>query len=107
MSDDDLDVLEIVYWAIKNGIDPGVTTPTYAQVQAMLAPAACWQSMSPRQRRELVITKMLDLTACWNQATLRQVMRLTQAKTTRDQRKASLDWLRWVGLTTVNCSNIP
>lgn len=107
MSDDDLDVLEIVYWAIATGIDPGNTSPTYAAVQSMLAPAACWQTMSPRQRRERVIAKMLDLSACWDAATMRQVLRLTNAKTTRDQRKAAIDWLRWSGLSTVNCTSIP
>lgn len=107
LSDEDLDGLEIIYWAIVSGIDPGNTAPTYAVVQAMLAPAACWITMSPRQRRERIIAKMLDMSACWDETTMREILRVLQAKTTRDQRKASLDWLRWAGLPAIGCTNLP
>lgn len=107
MSDEDLDVVEIVYWAIVDGIDPGNTAPTYQQIQTMLAGANCWRQMSRRSRRELVISKMLDLMACWDAATMETVIRVTKANTSAEQREAALDWLRYNGLVQKTCGDIP
>lgn len=107
MTDEDLDIVELVYWALVMGLDPTNTAPTYAQIQSLLSGANCWRQMSKRARRELVISKMLNLTACWDAATMRTIIRVTKANTTAEQRAAALDWARYEGLSQKTCADLP
>lgn len=95
LSDDDLDCLEMIGWLLYTG----QSTPadfTYSGVQALFATAACMAPMSARQRREMVIAKMLDTTSLTEDGT-RVILRTMQRFSTPEQRKVGLDYARYQG----------
>lgn len=95
LSDDDLDCLEMIGWIFYTG-QSTPTEFTYDSVQAMFAPAACMESMSPRQRREMIIARMLD-TQGLNEDNLRLILRTMQRFSTPHQREVGLDFARYQG----------
>lgn len=105
-SDADLDCLELLYLAIVNGISPSNELPSYAAIQTLFEPCSCWICMSPRQRKERMVAKMLDMSECWSTSALRAILRLIQAKMTPAQRQAALDCLRYGAVTSVNCDTL-
>lgn len=95
LSDDDLDCLEMVGWILSTG----QATPadfTYAGIQALYSTAACMAPMSARQRREMIIARMLDTTGL-GEAETRLILRSVQRFSTPDQRKVGLDYARYQG----------
>lgn len=102
LSDEDLDILETVAWAISAG-QPLPTSLTYANVQALLSFAACWFQMSKRQRRELVINQFVDLSGCATDDEIRKYLRDMKRFSTQDQREAALDFARYEGLVHQTC----
>lgn len=106
MSDLDLECLELLFLSITNGVIPTTTLPSYEAVQELFSPCSCWICMSPRQRKERIVSKMINMSACWTVEELRSILRLIQAKTTPAQRQAALDCLRYSEITSVNCNTI-
>lgn len=102
LTDEDLDILETVSWAIAAG-QPLPTDLDYATVQTLLSYSACWVPMSPRQRREMVINQFLDLTGCANNDQILKYLRDVKRFSTADQRAAALQYARYEGLTHQTC----
>lgn len=104
LSDDDLDVIELIYWMIYSEEPiPETLSPTYEQVQTMLSYCDCWRCVSPRRRREMLIAKMVDFTGCFTEAEARSLIEAIERNSTRDQRVAALDCARYAAIETVNC----
>lgn len=102
LTDEDLDILESVGWALAAG-QPLPTNLDYATVQSLMSYSACWVPMSPRLRRERVITQFLDLSGCVTDEQILKYLRDVKRFSTADQRDAALQYARYEGLTHQTC----